>query len=298
MSAAAPQQTFALSNDEKITLLEELHRPLEEHWSVKTKFGLDAKSSEYIYKHHITRLEDIYTNHKTHNQNVPGLLYMSPVSQLYGMNGLNVDDNPEKQRKKEQKWVSNFQKHAFLSEGGDREHEGEKNKTNKSGSYSPGRLRNSHSAGSSRHDKRKMDTESDSADNRNTRSKCFDPHVSKEDLLMMGLYRLNDEQEDIYRRFVDMVSTFDEFDRANILNDARKDAHNEEELLEGYGGTELPPPSHGAATGAGGNHYDQSHTGGPFADTHATVPPPMPPHTTAVARGSQDFRPSSAGGRR
>ena len=54
---------------------------------MKTKFGLDAKSSEYIYKHHITRLEDIYTNHKTHNQNVPGLLYMSPVSQLYGMNG-------------------------------------------------------------------------------------------------------------------------------------------------------------------------------------------------------------------
>jgi len=161
---------------------------------------------------------------------------MSPVSQLYGMNGkhsrkytfcivyllhcivilgLNVDDNPEKQRKKEQKWVSNFQKHAFLSEGGDREHEGEKNKTNKSGSYSPGRLRNSHSAGSSRHDKRKMDTESDAADNRNTRSKCFDPHVSKEDLLMMGLYRLSDEQEDIYRRFVDMISTFDEFDRVS-----------------------------------------------------------------------------------
>lgn len=112
--------------------------------------------------------------------------------------------------------MSNFQKHAFLSEGGDREHEGEKNKTNKSGSYSPGRLRNSHSAGSSRHDKRKMDTESDSADNRNTRSKCFDPHVSKEDLLMMGLYRLNDEQEDIYRRFVDMVSTFDEFDRVRL----------------------------------------------------------------------------------
>lgn len=233
--------------------------------------------------------------------------------------GLNVDDNPEKQRKKEQKWVSNFQKHAFLSEGGDREHEGEKNKTNKSGSYSPGRLRNSLSAGSSRHDKRKMDTEHDSADNRNTRSKCFDSHVSKEDLLMMGLYRLNDEQEDIYRRFVDMVSTFDEFDRvsfqlyrqifdylafnsnslvpllqANILSDARKDAHNEEELLEGYGGTELPPPS----PGAGGNHNNHSHTGGPFADTHATVPPHMPPHTTAAARGSQDFRPSSAGGRR
>ena len=58
-----------------------------EHWNVKAKFGLDAKGSEYIYKHHITRLEDIYTNHKTVYPQSPGLLYMSPVSQLYGFNG-------------------------------------------------------------------------------------------------------------------------------------------------------------------------------------------------------------------
>lgn len=131
--------------------------------------------------------------------------------------GLNVSNNPDKQRKKEEKWVSNFQKHAFLSEGGDRDNDGEKHKANKSGSYSPGRLRNTHSAGASRHDKRKMDTQAqgEPAD-RNSRSKCFDPNVSKEDLLMMGLYRLNEDQEDIYRRFVDMISTFDDFDRVRL----------------------------------------------------------------------------------
>lgn len=117
--------------------------------------------------------------------------------------------------------MSNFQKHAFLSEGGDREHDGEKNKGNRSSSGSPGRLRSSYSAGSSRHDKRKVEAEAEAEPaDRNTRSKCFDQRVSKEDLLMMGLYRLSDEQEDIYRRFVDMISTFDEFDRVRtVLHD-------------------------------------------------------------------------------
>ncbi len=124
--------------------------------------------------------------------------------------GLNVDDNPDKQKKKEQKWVNNFQKHAFLSDGVGGDHD-EKNKTtSKSASYSPGKLRTSYSAGSTRHEKRKADSEEQ---NRNTRSKCFDPSVSPEDLLMLGLYRLDEEQEDIYRRFVDMISTFDDFDK-------------------------------------------------------------------------------------
>ena len=54
---------------------------------MKTNYGLDAKASDYIYKHHITRLEDIYVNHKTEYKNPPQLLFMSPVSQLYGVNG-------------------------------------------------------------------------------------------------------------------------------------------------------------------------------------------------------------------
>jgi len=97
---------------ETIDLLEDLHRPLEgeslyilfnfrvyinieldfflEHWSVNAKFGvLDAKNSDYMYKLHVTRLEDIYMNHKLEYPSPPAMLFRSPVSQLYGVNGKN-----------------------------------------------------------------------------------------------------------------------------------------------------------------------------------------------------------------
>ena len=43
---------------ERIKLLKSLHRPLEEHWSDRK--DVDAIGSDYTYKHHITRLDDIY----------------------------------------------------------------------------------------------------------------------------------------------------------------------------------------------------------------------------------------------
>lgn len=120
--------------------------------------------------------------------------------------------------------MSNFQKHAFLSECGDLD--GDKTKTNKSGSYSPGRPKSSSSGGghggaTSRHDKRKggADCTDDHDPGRNTRSKCSDPNVPAEDLIMLGMYRLNAEQEEVYRRFVEMVSTFDDFDKVHTFSD-------------------------------------------------------------------------------
>jgi hypothetical protein len=38
------------------------------------------------------------------------------------------------------------------------------------------------------------------------------PGISETDLLMFGMYRLNPEQEEIYKKFVEMVSEFDDFD--------------------------------------------------------------------------------------
>ncbi len=40
----------------RIELLKDLHRPLEEHWA-GNKNGLDAMASDYIFKHHVTRLQ-------------------------------------------------------------------------------------------------------------------------------------------------------------------------------------------------------------------------------------------------
>ncbi len=58
-----------------------------EHWSVKSKFGLDAKGSDFIFKQHISRLEDIYVNRRPEPEVPASLLHMSPVSQLYGVRG-------------------------------------------------------------------------------------------------------------------------------------------------------------------------------------------------------------------
>ena len=44
---------------DRIVLLKNLHRPLEEHWAGNKK--VDALSSDYMFKHHITRLEKVYT---------------------------------------------------------------------------------------------------------------------------------------------------------------------------------------------------------------------------------------------
>lgn len=46
----------------------------------------------------------------------------------------------------------------------------------------------------------------------NQRNKCVDESVSKEQLLMMGMYRLTPEQEVIYQSFVSMLSSFETID--------------------------------------------------------------------------------------
>lgn len=67
-------------------------------------------------------------------------------------------------------------------------------------------------------DKKRKDTDTaTSAHNRNTRSKCTDQGVSNVDLIMMGLYRLDDSQEEIYRKFVDMLAGFDDFDKVQCV---------------------------------------------------------------------------------
>ena len=84
----------------RIKLLSDLHRPLEEHWAGKTGAkkgkGLDAIGSDYTYKHHITRLEEIYTTDQMDpalglglgDDPLLGATNVSPQAQLYGIQGL------------------------------------------------------------------------------------------------------------------------------------------------------------------------------------------------------------------
>ena len=81
----------------RIKLLSDLHRPLEEHWAGNSKKkgkGLDAIGSDYTYKHHITRLEEIYMTPAYHpslgfgEDKLADKNIISPQAQLYGVQGL------------------------------------------------------------------------------------------------------------------------------------------------------------------------------------------------------------------
>jgi len=70
----------------RVALLQDLHRPLEEHWASTKQSGLSAMGSDYIYKHHITRLEGIYNAEEpigVDNSTPMGPANVSPMSQLY-----------------------------------------------------------------------------------------------------------------------------------------------------------------------------------------------------------------------
>jgi hypothetical protein len=57
-----------------------------------------------------------------------------------------------------------------------------------------------------------------------------------EDLHMLGLYRLTEDQTELYMKFADLLSQFDPYEMDRILHDLRKDAEAMT-LLENYGGT-------------------------------------------------------------
>ena len=46
----------------------------------------------------------------------------------------------------------------------------------------------------------------------NPRNRCLDDSLSEEDVILMGMYRMNKKQSVVYDKFVDMLSTFDRFD--------------------------------------------------------------------------------------
>jgi hypothetical protein len=163
------------------------------------------------------------------------LIFLCPFS-----TGLLIDEAglEEKHKKKEQHWVGNFQKYSSLtdqekaklrdsSEGASYQANNVGNNSGNSksplrGSIGGGGLLGA-PAGASRgqrpstapigEKKRKNAENHNSQPEIRQRSKCSDPSIPMEDLIMMGLYRLDDEQEQIYRAFVDMVSCFDEYDK-------------------------------------------------------------------------------------
>ena len=154
--------------------------------------------------------------------------------------GLNIERGPaaeENLKRKEQKWIGKVQNQIeFTSEERELERVA---KSLVSGAKSPARVAasssgamglatatvntNSGNSGSrfkyGGESRRRRDDHTGSYsknnNNANTKSssKCLDRNISTEDLIMMGLYRLDEQQEQIYRNFVEMISGFDEYDK-------------------------------------------------------------------------------------
>jgi hypothetical protein len=123
--------------------------------------------------------------------------------------GLNVSHDETKLKRKEDKWVSNFQKHSFLS---DNKPEGGVDSRDRSKSPLRSRSPGPHSRSNHRHNASNVD-DSQTNSNKSIRRVCYDPTIAPEDLVMLGLYRLDERQQEIYRNFVEMLGGFDEYDR-------------------------------------------------------------------------------------
>jgi hypothetical protein len=223
--------------NERITLLTDLNRPLEEHWSLKTKFGLDAKESDYIYKHHVSRLENVYAHHHFQVKSPPKMHTMSPVSQLYGIKGLRstLPGHARREKNREKRWVDNFQKYKGLEEG----------------DPFSSRPPRPHSASSHRslpnHD---IDLDSEAGFDFEADDEESDHHgplrlvthdgMSSTDILMLNLYHLNPQQRVVFDQFVDLLKSFDVHDMINIIEDVIQIADTDD-ILDDYDGIDFAP---------------------------------------------------------
>jgi hypothetical protein len=68
------------------------------------------------------------------------------------------------------------------------------------------------------------------------RFRCDDPSMPTEEMMYAGLYRLNEQQHEAYRHFVNMLVEYDTTGQLRIIEDAFKDAQVES-LLCNFSGT-------------------------------------------------------------
>lgn len=136
----------------------------------------------------------------------------------------------------EDKWVDNFQKYQFLKDSSnkdlhnsrekdklDREKERPPKKTLRPtsapgnngtmNSTSPNRGTRASLNSLPRH-REETDYESDGEEKEPgyVKKRNHGKNLTKQELIMLGMYRLNSEQEEIYNKFVQMLSEFDAFD--------------------------------------------------------------------------------------
>jgi len=240
-SSSTTHITDPIKQKQQISLLKELHRPLEEHWAHCKKsvrgIPLDPVGSDKLFKHHIARLQDIYINRKFDVGKPPHVASLSPVTHLYGPRGLqsNIDSHllQKKHEQRETGWVNNF----HLSHIDERNNQS-KSPKRPSSAFSAGkssvnalgtRSRSSSPVSGGRDSTGSLSQRSDNQQqptqpplhqpafyDRNQRYRCLDESISNENLLLLGMYRFSEEQQQIYDNFVSMLSSFETIDVVSI----------------------------------------------------------------------------------
>eukprot|EP01034_Spumella_vulgaris_P036017 gene36017-44422_t len=185
---------------------------------------------------------------------------MSPVSQLYGVSGLHTTKPGWENRlkDKEGRWIDNHQKYNVLTDGSkptrreldpsvknvtinSQRNDNNSHSSSHNNSHQPSYTidRNTRPISATRvaDDQPEGSHENTNNDDNITVSRrCFDSTVDRNKLIMLGMYHLDPEQEQIYNNFVSMLSKFDSFDMKQISRDAIHDAESND-LLAAFGGT-------------------------------------------------------------
>ena len=243
-----------LGLNDRITLLKNLHRPLEEHWAGNKK--VDAVGSDYGFKHHITRLEKVYTSvDKPRIDMGPpqAIANISPQTQLYGRGGIAPVLSEKALKKRESDWdpymkvdapplgygkVSAIQEKRVPPEPPrqqirSRSPIGRKlgHRPASSGYGQHTRHLNHRKKRGERGRKSKKEMSEISSN-----LECRDPHMHMEEVIMRGMYRFETQNEILaYENFVAMLRRFDAVDKIKIIQSAYSEAE-EASFMAYFGG--------------------------------------------------------------
>jgi hypothetical protein len=135
------------------------------------------------------------------------MLTMSPLTQLYGINGLKTSTpKPNEMNHREENWINNFQKYHALNTEQENKSKTTQQTNDKIHKKSLKPINNHHHY---------QDVENNCNNNHREEEEEYssrrvdDSTIQSRDLLIHGCYSLTSNQLEIYNAFVQMISNFD-----------------------------------------------------------------------------------------
>jgi hypothetical protein len=192
---------------------------LSDHWSNCVSVNLNQPNSDHTYKNHITRLRGIY-QHKSNEFSNASLLKNSKPSTktlLYGVNGLCTKlPSREKTTDREKNWCDdvNLNRASW-------------NKGNSSKNFNHD-INPSNVDGNDQSGPQIVLPES-------SLYRCDNDMIDDDELVVLGKYRMNERNIQLYADFIEMLSSYDQHDMFLILKDLVNDVENADKLRY-YGG--------------------------------------------------------------